>query len=177
MPLLTRSASKKQKLDPSLEERQNPEKVPQRRKEMRLRQDAQEPATVSVDARAHQRLKPRLRVDARGSTEVEALPTKTALPLTSATPPTPIASAVMPLKGHKRFNADLRELIARCSSDLDNGIWSVQSKFTIASIISLINSDFLEFRVGEDDGSVEFELMNSKDKAIIVVHLLCSGKS
>ncbi|KAG0696497.1 hypothetical protein DFH29DRAFT_984602 [Suillus ampliporus] len=70
-----------------------------------------------------------------------------------------MAPTAKPLKGRKRFNADLRELHTTCPSDLDRGMWSVQS-----------------FRAGEDDGSVEFDLVDSRDQARIVVHLLCSGQ-
>ncbi|OJA17322.1 hypothetical protein AZE42_04138 [Rhizopogon vesiculosus] len=63
-----------------------------------------------------------------------------------------------PLKGRKRFNADLREL--NTSSDFNSGTWSVQG-----------------VRAGEDDGSVEFELVDSRDQTRIVVHLLCSDTS
>jgi ubiquitin-conjugating enzyme E2 Q len=156
---------------------QNSQKVPQKR--MRIwGRSAQ--ATVSADA-AHEA--PKLTgTDPRNhTTEVEAriLPLAAAapLPLTLVSSTTPMAPTTKPLKGHKRFSADLRELKTGHSSDLDRGIWSVQSKFTVrlASTINFTNGDFLGFRSGEDDGSVEFELVDSRDQIRIVVYLLCSG--
>lgn len=47
----------------------------------------------------------------------------------------PMASAAKPLKGRKRFNADLRELSTGC--DFDSGIWSIQRKFTISATFDL----------------------------------------
>ncbi|KAG1824854.1 uncharacterized protein BJ212DRAFT_1322854 [Suillus subaureus] len=70
---------------------------------------------------------------------------------------TPISKA---LKGRKRFSADLHELHTSCPSDLDRGTWSAQS-----------------FRAGDDDGSVEFDLIESRDRTRIVMHLLCSDTS
>ncbi|KAG2129598.1 hypothetical protein DEU56DRAFT_872472 [Suillus clintonianus] len=65
-----------------------------------------------------------------------------------------------PLKGRKRFSADLHKLHTTCPSDLNRGTWSAQS-----------------FRSGDDDGSVEFDLIESRDQARIVMHLLCSDTS
>jgi ubiquitin-conjugating enzyme E2 Q len=178
MPILTRNASKKQKLEPSSShEPQKSQKVPQKR--MRIwGRGAQ--AAVSADA-AHEA--PKLTgTDPRNrTTEVEArilpLAAAASLPLTPVSSTTPMAPTTKPLKGHKRFSADLRELKTGHSSDLDRGIWSVQSKFTVrlASTINFTNGDFLGFRSGEDDGSVEFELVDSRDQIRIVVYLLCSG--
>ncbi|KAG2113395.1 uncharacterized protein F5147DRAFT_650340 [Suillus discolor] len=66
----------------------------------------------------------------------------------------------MPLKGRKRLSADLHDLHTTCPSDLDKGTWSAQS-----------------FRAGDDDGSVEFDLIESRDRTRIVMHLLYSGGS
>ncbi|KAG1726823.1 hypothetical protein EDB19DRAFT_1751380 [Suillus lakei] len=68
-----------------------------------------------------------------------------------------MAPTAKPLKGRKRFSADLHELHTTCPSDLDRGTWSAQS-----------------FRAGDDDGSVEFDLIESRDRIRIVMHLLCS---
>ncbi|KAJ8597247.1 hypothetical protein M405DRAFT_587353 [Rhizopogon salebrosus TDB-379] len=161
MPILTRNASKKQKLEPSSsQEPQNSQKVPQKRMKIWGRGAK---AAVSADA-AHEA--PKLTgTDPRNrTTKVEArilpLAAAASLPLTSVSSTTPMAPITKPLKGHKRFSADLRELKTGRSSDLDRGIWSVQS-----------------FRSGEDDGSVEFELVDSRDQIRIVVYLLCSDTS
>ncbi|KAG1769061.1 hypothetical protein EV702DRAFT_1181859 [Suillus placidus] len=73
-----------------------------------------------------------------------------------------MAPTTKPLKGRKRFSADLHELHTTCPSDLDRGTWSAQSKC---------------FKAGDDDGSVEFDLIESRDRTRIVVHLLCSDTS
>ncbi|KAG2037131.1 hypothetical protein BDR03DRAFT_1011048, partial [Suillus americanus] len=80
-------------------------------------------------------------------------------PLTSSSSPS-MAPTAKPLKGRKRFSADLHELHTSCPSDLDRGTWSAQS-----------------FRAGDDDGSVEFDLIESRDRTRIVMHLLCSDTS
>ena len=124
MRLFTQDASKKQKLEPSSSQ---DSKVSQ--KHTRMRRD-------QGDRDAHEA--PDLtRTDPRAPTEVVAPvpPLATiAVPLTSAsTLTTPMAFTEKPLRGHKRFNADLCELKASHLSDLDRGIWSIQSKFTPAS--------------------------------------------
>lgn len=80
-------------------------------------------------------------------------------PLTSSSYPS-VAPAPMLLKGRKRFSADLHDLHTTCPSDLDRGTWSAQS-----------------FKAGDDDGSVEFDLIESRDRTRIVMHLLCSDTS
>ncbi|OJA08554.1 hypothetical protein AZE42_06638, partial [Rhizopogon vesiculosus] len=149
MTLFTRNASKKRKLEPSSSpEVQDSGKVPQKRTRMRQDQDAHEqPAGPRNPTYLEARILP-----------MASTPT---LPLTAtSSSTTPMVSTSKPLRGHKRFNADLRELKTGCLSDLDRGVWSVQS-----------------FRAGDDDGSVEFELVDSTDQTRIVVHLLCSDIS
>ncbi|KAG2360227.1 hypothetical protein BDR07DRAFT_1413070 [Suillus spraguei] len=85
-----------------------------------------------------------------------------ALPLTtliSSSSPT-MPPAAKPLKGRRRFSADLHELHTTCPSDLDKGTWSAQC-----------------FRAGDDDGSIEFDLIESRDRTRVVIHLLCSDTS
>jgi hypothetical protein len=129
MPLFAQDASKKQKLEPSSSQEVQNSKVSQKHTRMRRGQgdrDAHEAPDLT-------------RTDPRAPTEVEApIPplATTAVPLTSAsTSTTPMAFTEKPLKGHKRFNADLRELKTGYLSDLDRGIWSIQSKFTPASTV------------------------------------------
>ncbi|KAJ8584906.1 hypothetical protein M405DRAFT_865844 [Rhizopogon salebrosus TDB-379] len=127
MPILTQNASKKQKLEPSSSQKpQNSQKVPQKRMR-RWGRSAQ--AAVSADA-AHEA--PKLTgTDPRNhTTEVEArilpLAAAASLPLTLVSSTIHMAPISKPLKGHKRFSADLRELKTGRSSDLDRGICSVQ---------------------------------------------------
>lgn len=127
MSLFTRNASKRQKLERSSSQEVQSSKVSQKRTKVRRGQgdrDAHEAPDLT-------------RTDPRAPTEFEApVPPTTAVPLTSAsTSTTPMAFTEKPLKGHKRFNADLRELKTGYLSDLDRGIWSIQSKFTPASTI------------------------------------------
>lgn len=57
------------------------------------------------------------------------------------------------------------------------GLYDVRL-FSANNDLRLLTTTFsLEVRAGEDDGSVEFELVDSRDQTRIVVHLLCSGES
>ncbi|KAG2071233.1 hypothetical protein BDR04DRAFT_1075782 [Suillus decipiens] len=85
----------------------------------------------------------------------EALPLT---PLISSSPTMP--PTAKPLKGRRRFSADIHELHTTYPSDLDRGTWSAQG-----------------FRAGDDDGSIEFDLIESRDRTRIVIHLLCSDTS
>ncbi|KAG1734953.1 uncharacterized protein EDB91DRAFT_1146148 [Suillus paluster] len=155
MPV-TRNATKKRKSEPSSS--QNSKKF-QKRSKVKPAEDVHDEQVAVLADGAHEISKL-----ADAQTPIPPVPVAATaalplIPLTSSSPPSMVPKT-KPLKGRKRFNADLCELHTTCPSDLDRGMWSAQS-----------------FRGGDDEGSVEFDLVDSRDQTRIVVHLLCSDTS
>ncbi|KAG1868338.1 hypothetical protein DFJ58DRAFT_858928 [Suillus subalutaceus] len=152
----TRNARKKNKFEPSSS--QASRKQPHKRVNLQVR-PGEKVHDKQVAMSADDAYKLSKLADAQ--TPISPVPVTQLTPLTSSSSSSPsMAPTAKPLKGRKRFSADLHELHTSCPSDLDWGTWSAQS-----------------FRAGDDDGSVEFDLIESRDRTRIVMHLLCSDTS
>lgn len=98
----------------------------------------------------------------------------------------------MALKGRRRFNADFDELKEESKRGLAIQELRVSSKSTAARRVEckanhnnrhhpspslLLPPLTLEFRAGDDEGSIELAIADAHGKTILTAHLLVSGAS
>jgi hypothetical protein len=146
----TRNARKKNKFEPSSS--QNSRKRSHKRANLKIRPgesvrdeqvavSANDPYELSNLADAQTPISPVL---------VAQLLLTSELPLTrltSSSSPFMAPPTAKPLKGRKRFSADLHDLHTTCPSDLDRGTWSAQSKCGLAPpILRTTNIGVLRFQ-------------------------------
>lgn len=126
----TRNARKKNKFEPSSS--QDSRKRPHKRVEvLRPGENVCDKQVAASADDAYELSKP-----ADAQTPISPVPvalTSEALHLTPLASPS-MTPTPKPLKGRKRFSADLHELHTTCPPDLDRGTWSVQSMASTSDI-------------------------------------------
>lgn len=91
----------------------------------------------------------------------------------------PVATpALRPMKGRKRFTADLGELNAHPELLAHSGQWSVQSMFPSFSVrLSLADLNILPgVEPGDEEASLEVVLANAEERKTQMIILVVSGK-